>query len=295
LVVYTSLFGFFLAFGFIYVRNLLNDKIITKEDITKRVSIPVIGEISHISKRKKTIIPALSDSLASEQFRAIRTSLSFILKNKKQKVVLVTSTASGEGKSFLAFNLATVCAVPGSKVAFLEFDFRRPAISGMRHDITRGLSSYLKGEINNLSELFVTVEEIPTLHIYPSGFAIHNPTDLLMSEKISELLERLKEKYDYIIIDTPATRSVSDALILGEYSDVVLYVVRQGATLKRELDFINDIQNQKTLSNLHVIFNGIKHSEKDRYYYSYSMDEKLSKKNKATVDSEVDVFSTQRI
>jgi capsular exopolysaccharide synthesis family protein len=283
LIIYSSLLGLFLAFGFIYVRNILNDKIVTREDITKRVSIPVIGEISHISKRKKTTIPALNDNLASEQLRNIRTNLSFILKNKKQKVVLVTSTASGEGKSFLAFNLAAVCAIPGSKVAFLEFDFRRPAISSMQEDVTKGLSSYLKGDINDLSELFVTMEEIPTLHIYPSGFAIHNPTDLLMSGKTSDLVERLKENYDYIIIDTPATRPVSDALILGEYSDVVLYVVRQEATLKKELEFINDIQTQNTLSNLHIIFNDIKRREKDKYYYSYSMDEKHSKKKKSTV------------
>lgn len=292
LVIYTALLGLFLAFGFIYVRNLLNDKVLTKGDITKRVSIPVIGEISYISKRKKPIIPALHEGPVSEQFRAIRTSLSFIMKNKKQKVVMVTSTASGEGKSFLAFNLAAVCAIPGNKVAFLEFDFRRPAISNRQPDITKGLSSYLTGEINDLSELFVTAEEIPTLHIYPSGFAIHNPTDLLVSEKTSELLKRLKEKYDYIIIDTPATRPVSDALILGEYSDVVLYVIRQGATLKKELDFINDIQHQKTLNNLHIIFNGIKHHEKDRYY-SYGMNEKHSKEKKVTVKNESDIFSTQ--
>ena len=288
LIIYTSLLGLFLAFGFIYLQGLLNDKIITKEDITKRVSVPVIGEISHISKRTKQMIPALNDSLASEQFRAIRTNLSFVLKNKKQKVVLVTSTASGEGKSFLSFNLAAVCGIPGNKVAFLEFDFRRPAISNMQPDITKGLSSYLKGETNDLSELFVTIDEIPTLHIYPSGLTVHNPTDLLVSENTSDLLERLKANYDYIIIDTPATRPVSDALILGEYSDVVLYVIRQGTTLKKQLDFISDIQNQKTLNNLHIVFNGIKHREKDGYYsYGKNGQEKKYSKKKATVDSDV--------
>jgi len=288
LIIYTSLLGSFLAFGLIYLQGLLNDKIITKEDITKRVSVPVIGEISHISKRKKQMIPALNDSLASEQFRAIRTNLSFLLKNKKQKVVLVTSTASGEGKSFLSFNLAAVCAIPGNKVAFLEFDFRRPAISNMQPDITKGLSSYLKGETNDLSELFVTIDEIPTLHIYPSGLTVHNPTDLLVSENTPELLERLKANYDYIIIDTPATRPVSDALILGEYSDVVLYVIRQGATQKKQLGFITDIQNQKTLNNLQIVFNGIKQREKDGYYpYGTNGQGKKYRKKKTTVDSDV--------
>ncbi len=286
LLLYTALLGFFLAFGFIYVRHLLNDKVNVRDDITKRVSIPVIGEISHIARRKKPMMPALHEGVVGEQFRAIRTSLSFIMKNKEQKVIMVTSTASGEGKSFLAYNLAAVCAIPGSKVALLEFDFRRPAISHGQPDITTGLSNYLRNEITDLSGLYVTVEDIPTLHIYPSGFAIHNPTDLLMSAKTPELIEKLKQEYDYIIIDTPATKPVSDALILGQYSDVVLYVMRQGVTLKKELEYVKCIQEQQTLTNLHIIFNGMKYPDKDRYYYAHGTKAPRSFKKKPAARKE---------
>jgi capsular exopolysaccharide synthesis family protein len=280
----TTLLGFLLAFGLIYFRDLLNDKIMSKDDIAKKLSAPVVGEISYLSKKKNQNIPALNDNLASEQFRAIRTNLFFSMKKNKQKVILVTSSSSGEGKSFMAFNLAAVCAIPGNKVAFLEFDFRRPAISTMQADITKGLSSYLKGESADLSDLYVVIDEIPSLHIYPSGLAFNNPTDLLMSENTPELLDRLKQHYDYIIIDTPATKPVSDALILAGYSDVVLYVVRQGTTIKKHLDEVNDMQKQKILNNLQIVFNGIKNREKD-YYYGDSGYEKRQKKKKPVTEN----------
>ncbi len=282
----TALLGFLSAFGLIYFKDLMNDKIMSKEDIAKKLSAPVVGEISYLSKRKNQNLPALNDTLASEQFRAIRTNLFFSMKNNKHKVILVTSSASGEGKSFMAFNLAAVCAIPGNKVAFLEFDFRRPAISTMQADITTGLSSYLKGESTDLSELYVVIDEIPSLHIYPSGLALNNPTDLLMSENTPELLERLKQHYDYIIIDTPATKPVSDALILAGYSDVVLYVVRQGTTIKKHLDQVNDMQKQKMLNNLQIVFNGIKNREKD-YYYGASGYEKKYKKKKTVTENNI--------
>lgn len=268
IIMYTALLGFCIPFGWIYIKGLLNDKVTSKEDIIKRTSLSILGEVSHLAKRNMQVLPVLGRDVISEQFRAIRTNLSFLLKDKNKKIVLVTSSTSNEGKSFISLNLAAVFAMPGKKVALLKFDMRQPDNTNiLQVEYSKGLTSYLTGEVKDTSEIFIVSDKIPSLHIYPSGPEPLNPADLLLTNNMSRLFDNLKAEYEYIIIDSPPAGLVSDALIIGKYSDIVLYVVRCSKTLKKQLDVIKGIVQDKTFNNVTVILNDVKNV--NSYGYSY--------------------------
>jgi capsular exopolysaccharide synthesis family protein len=262
-----------LAFGFIwiYVRDLLNDKINGINDIKKRTSLKLTGEISQLPKKKKAAIAVLGRTLAGEEFRVLRTNISFLAKYHGKKTILVTSTMSGEGKSFISLNLAAVCAIPGKKVALLEFDIRNPSIAKqLSLDSGNGITNFLTGEITRLQDIRREVPEIPTLHIYPCGPLPSNAADLLLVERFHLLFETLRATYDFIIVDSPPAGLVSDPFILGRYSDIVLYIIRQQKTSKKDLNLINDIVANKTLSNVFLVLNDAPLGEKYKkgsYYY----------------------------
>ena len=260
---YSIAFGLLIPIGIIRLRDMLNDKIMRKSDITSRTQIPVIGELSHIRSSRNTGIVVQSRNLIAEQFRLLRTNLSFICETGECRVIMTTSSVTNEGKSLISLNLAAVLAAPGNKVALLEFDMRLPAIFNMI-DMSNetGLSEYLGGEITRSNEIAHEVESLKSLHIYPAGKTPPNVADLLLSEKLPALIETLKQQYKYIIIDTAPVGLVTDAFILGKYADVVIYVVRQNNTLKRQLENINDIYKAGKFSNLCIVFNDIKSGAK---------------------------------
>lgn len=265
--VYTFLIGLILPFGIIYIRDLLNDKIMTRKDITSRIDLPVVGEVSHLPKKQAEKVAVMERDLVGEEFRIIRTNLYFLLEKKEKQVILITSGISGEGKSLVSINLAAVLAIPGKKVALLEFDMRKPTItSTLNMESEKGLNDYFKGNIKNLSEVYNKYEEIPSLHIYHSGAVPKYAGDLFLSDKISVLFKELREKYDYIIVDSAPVGMVSDALILGEYADTVLFVVRQRYTLKKQLEFVNELSSSKKLRDVGIIFDDVKRGGKMGYF-----------------------------
>jgi len=258
---YSIVLGLFLPVAIISMRDLLNDKIIQRRDITSRSSIPITGEISHIRKRKTNGLHVMDRGIIAEQFRILRTNLSFLQKNKSKRVMLVTSSVINEGKSIVSLNLAAVLSIPGKKVALLEFDMRNPGIcKNLDTEKEKGLTNYLTGQSKNLSELFFTVDELPDLHIYASGPMPANPADLLLNKQMPGLFEELKKQYDYIIVDSPPAAVVTDAFILDEYSDAVIYVIRQQQTLKKQLDFINEASRTEKLKNISFLVNDVKTS-----------------------------------
>ncbi len=266
---YSILLGLFIPIGFIYLRDLLNDKITGREDISKKLPITIIGDIGHENKGRLHGFSVMGRDIIAEQFRIIRTSLSLIKnKNKAKQVILITSSGGGEGKSFVSANLAAVLAIPGRRVALLEFDLRKPGIlKALNIDSNvPGITTFIKGKSNNISELYIEVETIPNLHIYPAGPIPGNPGDLLISERVTMLIEELKKQYDFVIIDTAPAGLVSDSFILGEFSDISLYIIRQRVTLKKQLDFISDIFRTGKLKNMAIILNDVKTGGKYGYY-----------------------------
>lgn len=255
----TVLLGMIIPVCIIYLLDRLNDKISSQDDITKRLQIPFLGDITHVSKQKSRLASYKSRDLLGEQFRMIRTNLSFLYKQIDKKVILITSTTSNEGKSFVSINIASVLAMPGKKVALLEFDFRKPSISkNLNIDNNKGITDYLLGHIHDFSNLYQASKEIPSLHIYPSGPVPANPGDVLLNENLNKLFAELKLNYDYVVIDSAPAGLVSDAFLLGVYCDVVLYIIRQRFTTKKQLDFINDLCKTKKLDNIGLVLNDVK-------------------------------------
>lgn len=268
---YSVVLGLLIPFGLISLGSLLNDKITNRNEITTKLSLPVLGEIAHLSKRGLKGVAVMDRNLVSEQFRIIRTNLSFLQKNKDKQVLLVTSSSISEGKSFVSLNTAAVLAIPGKRVALLEFDLRSPGI-GKKIDIdsnSKGISNYLSGETDNIADIYQEMPNIPSLHIYPSGPLPDNTADVLLSENIPKLFEALKKQYDYIVIDTAPIGLVSDPYVLAEYSDAVIYVVRLRQTLKKQLDFINDIYRAKKIINVGIVINDVRTGSKHGYGYGY--------------------------
>ncbi len=263
--------------AFIALGDKLNDKITTRDEVVNKLTLPIYGELGHIPRGKTDKILIMNRGLLSEQFRLIRTNLSLIDKNRQKQVILVTSSGIHEGKSLISLNLAAVLAVPGKKVALLEFDLRKPGISqNLGYKNLKGLSDYLSGNTIDLSEIYQISEEIETLHIYPAGALPTNPADLLLNENIAPLFEVLKRRYDYIIVDTPPVALVSDSFILNKYCDTSIYVIRQRHTLKSQLDFINDISENSRLNHLGLIINDMKTGGKYGNAYGYSETYKYS-------------------
>jgi capsular exopolysaccharide synthesis family protein len=252
-----------LPVGWVYFKGLLNDKISSRDDIEKATSIPVVGDITHVPSKKNRMVIAGNRDLLGEQFRIIRTNLSLLSRNSQ--VILITSSTSNEGKSFACLNLASVLAIPGKKVALLQFDMRRPGkdMLNLKNDV--GLSQYLSGEITNLQDLYYVPDELPTLHGIHPGPVTGNPADLLLTENMARLFSDLRQYYDYIIVDSAPAGLVSDAFVLGEYSDAVLYIIRQRYTLKKQLNFLNDALKTKKLLNIGLILNDVKTGSKYGY------------------------------
>lgn len=267
-----TLLGLFLPIGFVYLKDLFNSKIQSRDEIVRNVTVPVIGDVMHAPKAKHRILSPKSRNLLSEQFRSIRTNLTFMYKEKK--VFLVTSSVGGEGKSTISINLASVLATPGKKVALLEFDIRKPSIStALNLEVDKGLTDYLNGDIQNVLSISRPMEQLPNLHVFPSGPLPVNPADVLLTAKLADLFTLLRREYDFVVVDTAPAGMVSDPFLLDQYCDASLFIVRQRYTQKKQLHFINDLAEAKKLQNMVLVLNDVKTG--GRYgYYGYGYDNK---------------------
>lgn len=252
----------------IYLKEQLNTKIVKRKDITSRTNTPLLAEIGHNTEDKAILVDAGSKSIISEQFRNLRTNLQFILPDPNQKVIVLTSTMSGEGKSFIATNLAISLAITNKKVALLEFDLRKPKISKM-FNLTSpvGFSNYVIGK-SDLKEVVVPSGVHDSLFIMPAGPLPPNPSELLMMGKVKEMFEMLRAHFDYIIVDTAPVGLVTDAQIVGSYADATIYVVRQDYTFKQQISYIDDLYINKKLPSMSLIVNDVSGSS-SAYGYGY--------------------------
>jgi len=264
--------GFAIPIVIIFLLDFFNDKITRKEDITSKTAIPIAGEINHAESVEEIVIKN-NRSVIAEQFRILRTNLQYLgnidVDDKKGKTILITSSISGEGKSFISLNLATVLAVTGKKVALLEFDLRKlQSLKIVRNErYTKGISNYLIGQVQDPKELITTLEEYPNMHIFNTGSLPPNPAELVISERTALLIEWLKTNYDYVIMDSAPVGPVSDSFALAAHSDVVLYVVRQLYTHKRQLEFLNElVYQQEKLQHVALVINNVKATGRYGYY-----------------------------
>jgi len=258
--------GLIIPVGFIYVRELLNDKIGSRPDITKITGAPIFGEIGHSDEKEALLVRNNKRDVVTEQFRMIRSNVQYMASNTNHTVILVTSTFSGEGKSFISVNTGAVMALAGKKTVVLEMDIRKPKISkNLNLPRSKGISNFL---VSNLpvESLPVPVSNIDNLFVIPCGPIPPNPSEILLNEKMAELFNYVKKAFDVVIIDTAPVGLVSDAFTLSQYADSTLYIVRMGYTLKKQIHFIEELYKNNKLPRIGLLVNDIKTSS---HYYSY--------------------------
>lgn len=263
--------GALIPIAIIALLEFLNDKITHKEEITKNLQIPIIGEIGHATG-ETLVVQAASRKVVAEQFRIMRTNVQYLIAKKEKPVMLITSSVSGEGKSFIATNFGAVMALTGKRTVILEFDIRKPRLlKGLNLRTESGLINYIMGNCK-LEDIVIPVPEVTNLYVIGCGPVPPNPSEILLDPQVEKLFVELKMKFDLIVIDTAPVGLVSDAFTLSTFADASIYIVRQGYTLKKQLSSIEEIYQKKRLPNMGLLINDIKSSGRYKGYYGYGVD-----------------------
>lgn len=263
--------GIGIPVGIILLISLTRFKIEGRADIDKLTSLPVIGEIPLADERTGSIaVFENQNNLMSETFRNVRTNLQFMLESGK-KVILVTSTISGEGKSFVSANLAISLSLLGKKVVIVGLDIRKPGLNKV-FNIPRkeqGITQYLTETTTNLMDLVQSSDINKNLYILPGGTVPPNPAELLARDGLDKAIETLKKNFDYVILDTAPAGMVTDTLLIGRVADLSVYVCRADYTRKAELTLINELAENNKLPNLCIAINCLDLRKKKYGYYGY--------------------------
>jgi tyrosine-protein kinase Etk/Wzc len=260
-----------IGIGIITANELLNRNILFRHEIEQYTSIPIIGEIVHEKSGSPLVIGDGKRTFIAEQFRKLRTSLPYIGIHGERKKILVTSTISGDGKSFIVANLGLSLAMADKKVVVLEFDLSNPSLSDkLNVTVNKGITDYLKGYAEPEEIIRRTVAN-PNLFIMPAGDLPDNPSELIMSSKVHELMDYLTPLFDYIIVDTAPVGLLSDAYVLSSYCDSTLYVIRHKHTPKLSIERMDANNKINELKNMAIVFNGVKARGfgKNGYGYGY--------------------------
>lgn len=265
-------FGVGLPVGIIFLIGLTKLKIEGRGDIEKLTRLPIIGDVPLTTDKTGSIaVFENQNTLMSETFRTIRTNLQFMLA-KEQKVILVTSTISGEGKSFISANLAISLSLLGKKVVIVGLDIRKPGLNKVFH-ISRkeqGITQYLSNPEKNLMDFVQPSDVSKNLYILPGGTVPPNPTELLARDGLDKAIETLRKNFDYIILDTAPVGMVTDTLLIGRVADLSVYVCRADYTRKAEFTLVNELASADKLPNLCTVINGLDlQKKKYGYYYGY--------------------------
>lgn len=267
--------GIGIPVGIIYLIGLTKFKLEGRADVEKLTTIPIVGDIPLTDEKNEKdgsiAVFENQNNLMSETFRNIRTNLQFMLQNDK-KVILVTSTVSGEGKSFISANLAISLSLLGKKVVIVGLDIRKPGLNKVFRLSTKekGITLYLANPETDLMSLVQPSDINQNLYILPGGTVPPNPTELLARDGLDKAIEILKKSFDYVILDTAPVGMVTDTLLIGRVADLSLYVCRADYTHKVEYTLINELAEEKKLPNLCTVINGVDlKRRKYGYYYGY--------------------------
>ena len=248
----------------ILISELNNNKVTAPGDIAGATTAPMIAEISASKSSKPIVVTKESRTAVAEQFRTLRTSLLSKLSyssngNTNGKVIMLTSTVSGEGKSFVSLNLAAALSLSGKKVLIVDMELRKSQLSkdlGL-DDKEGGIADYLEKKAS-LHNVIVPSGVNENLWALLSGTLEANPSEALLNDRMKSLFEDMRSKFDYIVVDTPPAAIVTDAQVIGVYADITLYVVRQKYTFKKHIEVIEDLKVNNKLKNIYVILNDVK-------------------------------------
>jgi tyrosine-protein kinase Etk/Wzc len=251
---------------YIYLIDRFHNKILDKKDIEAGTQVPIIGFVGHNTTKDEIPIVTRPGTSLSESFRSIRTNMKYYMNGESKAVISITSTISGEGKTFISVNLAAALSMLGKKTLMIGMDLRKPKLDRIFDaDRTAGLSTYLIGQTS--FEDLIKKTDIENLYYVPSGPVPPNPTELLETEGMRLFIERVKKDFDFVVLDTPPVGIVSDALLLGSFADINMFIIRQRYSFKNTLEYIQNIYTKKEMKNLAIVVNDIHISG----YYGYGL------------------------
>lgn len=261
LTILVALFAGILApAGILYTRQIFNNKITSKEDITRQCDVMILGEISHQSR---AILLKMADNrgLVREQFRSLRTNIQFVTGGRRPTVILLTSSMANEGKSFVAMHLAHSLALACKKVLLADFDLRKPSLATLLNLQPEGVTECIALGNEPL------IQRTDSFDFLAAGLQHQGTGEIMLSPKVADLVSTLKTDYDYVLLDSPPVGLIADARLLGVHADMTLYIVRQHFTFVRQLDEIQKARNQSLLPDVHVVLNGTRGLPPYQYNY----------------------------
>lgn len=260
--------GFFIAAAYLYLKEFFKTKFATKEELEKMTSLPIVGEVCQNHTNHNIVVKEGDNSSISELFRLIRTNLQFLLSGSGEKVILVTSSVSGEGKSFISSNLAASLALTGKKVLLIGLDIRQPKLGEyLNVKSAKGLTNYLASADVTEDDIIVRSPFTKGLDVILSGPIPPNPAELLLGERLDNLFKKLRDIYDYIIVDSAPVGMVSDTLSLNRIADVTLYVCRANYTQKENISYAESLSKDNKLKKISFVINAT--NTKTGYGYGY--------------------------
>lgn len=255
----------------LYIRRLLRSKFETKDEVETLTNIPILGEMCTNKSGNSLVVKPNGSSTAGELFRLIRANLQFVLNGKDDKVVLMTSTISGEGKSFISINLASSLAMLNKRVLLMGMDIRSPKLAEyLSLNSRHGLTEYLSTDDITLNDIILKEPVQHNMDVIVAGPVPPNPAELLASQRVDDLFAQLRTMYDYIIVDSAPVGMVSDTFSLARVSDATVYVCRANYTSMRDVKFFNNVYSENRLRKMALVVNGT--NAKKGYGYGYGQD-----------------------
>ncbi|MCH5219820.1 MAG: polysaccharide biosynthesis tyrosine autokinase [Muribaculaceae bacterium] len=255
----------------IYLRRILFPKFKDKDDLSRITNVPIIGELSIGDNTETDVVVGenVSTSIA-ELFRLLRNNINFARTGGKKQVILLTSAISGEGKTFVALNLAMTYALTKKKVVVIGFDIRRPVLAhklGLSNRV--GVTSYLSDQVDDINQIIHQSKLNPYLYVIPAGPVPPNPNELLLSERMDELFKQLREEFDYIIVDTAPIGLVSDSFLIFRHSDIQLFVTRASYSTPKGIRVLHEAIRNGHIEKGYVVLNGVDNKSRTYKYKNY--------------------------
>lgn len=277
------LLGLLIPIIMVYIRENLNTKVRGRKDIEK-LSIPFVGEIPLHESRKhhkeeeyRIVVKPKSRNVINEAFRVVRTNIESVAAQGGQpKTMMLTSVNAGSGKTFLTMNLAACFAIKGYKIAAVDMDLRRASLSQYADSPKTGLGDWLDGRVDDWKDLIVPVEGHENVSLIPVGTKPQNPTELLFSPRLEQLLKDLKEEYDLVLLDCPPVEIVADTTIIARWADMTLFAIRAGLMERDMLPVIEGYYNDQKFHNMILLLNGTIEagsnysSHRNSFHYGYN-------------------------